>query len=101
MTALSNGNGHAPAAPLLHLANETEQLVLGGVLLSPNELLPVALEQLTPADFFDSRLALIFEAMAEMHAAGDPVDRRTVGEYLTRTERIQAAGGKATLDLLN
>src|ERR1700754_1848 len=101
MPALSNGHSAVAVPPALHWPSETEKSVIGGALIAPDQLLPIALEHLAAGDFFDARLGAIFEAMAAMREAGDAVDRQTLCEHLTRAERLEAAGGKAMLELLD
>lgn len=59
---------------------EAEQAVLGSVLLSPAAVLPVLLvdEHLTASDFSEGRHADIWQAMADLHDAGQAIDPLTV-----------------------
>ena len=70
-----------------------ERAVLGGILLE-NEALNVVLElPLTAEDFYSDAHARIFEAMAALFAAGQPVDTVTLRERLATGNRLHAIGG--------
>ena len=80
---------------------EAEQGVLGAILLSDATLTPlVADEGLEPAHFYRSAHGRIFEAMLELHAAGEPVDALTLRDQLRRGGALEQVGGAATLELL-
>ncbi|MDD9970159.1 MAG: replicative DNA helicase [Myxococcales bacterium] len=70
-----------------------ERAVLGGILLE-NEALNVVSEiPLTAEDFYSEANARIYEAMAELFAAGQPVDSVTLRERLATGHKLQAVGG--------
>src|SRR3954451_14865607 len=99
-------NGHArprmpdgPIAPPQNL--EAEQSVLGAVLLSDTALPALIIdERLHPDDFYREAHGVIFAAMLELHTAGENVDALTLVEHLKQSGRLEAAGGRATVDLL-
>ncbi|MCS6947564.1 MAG: replicative DNA helicase, partial [Steroidobacteraceae bacterium] len=75
---------------------EAEQSVLGGLLLDPAAWDHVA-DVLRGDDFYRPDHRLVFEAIAHLAAQGKPCDAIVVGEYLTRTGKIDEAGGLAYL----
>lgn len=72
-----HGDGGLRAPPQ---AQEAEQAVLGGVLLSPAALGRIG--YLRPEDFYRAAHRAIFRALRDMEAAGLPIDVVTVGERL-------------------
>src|SRR3954451_6858633 len=101
----SPANGHTrsgfdgPMTPPQNL--EAEQSVLGAVLLSDTALPALIIdERLQAADFYRESHGLIFTAMLELHSAGEPVDALTLVEHLKQSGRLEAVGGRATVDLL-
>ncbi|UVT18987.1 MAG: replicative DNA helicase [Nitrospira sp.] len=75
---------------------ETEQAILGAVLLDAAALAP-AQEILTPGDFYDSRHQRIFQVMSELTQCGEPVDLLTVGDALDRRQELSKIGGRGAL----
>jgi replicative DNA helicase len=70
-----------------------ERAVLGGILLE-NDALNVVLEiPLGADDFYSDANARIFECMAQLFAAGQPVDTVTLRERLATGNRLHAIGG--------
>jgi replicative DNA helicase len=78
---------------------EAEQAVLGGLLIDP-----VAWDQVADVagadDFYRHDHRLIFTALAELTAAGRPIDVVTVSEQLQRRGQLDEAGGLAYLGTL-
>jgi replicative DNA helicase len=100
-------NGHAPAprmpegpvAPPQNL--EAEQSVLGAVLLSDTALPALIIdERLHPEDFYREAHGIVFAAMLDLHNGGEPVDALTLVEHLKQAGQLEAAGGRAAIDLL-
>jgi replicative DNA helicase len=100
-------NGHSPpprlpegpVAPPQNL--EAEQSVLGAVLLSDTALPALIIdERLHPEDFYREAHGIVFAAMLELHGGGEPVDALTLVEHLKQAGRLEAAGGRAAIDLL-
>ncbi len=80
---------------------EAEQSVLGAVLLSDTALPALIIdERLQAADFYRESHGLIFTAMLELHGAGEPVDALTLVEHLKQAGKLDAVGGRGTVDLL-
>jgi replicative DNA helicase len=101
-------NGHAapprmpegPVAPPQNL--EAEQSVLGAVLLSDTALPALIIdERLHPEDFYREAHGIVFAAMLDLHNAGEPVDALTLVEHLKQAGQLEAAGGRAAIDLLS
>jgi replicative DNA helicase len=100
-------NGHTPpprmpdgpVAPPQNL--EAEQSVLGAVLLSDTALPALIIdERLHPEDFYREGHGIVFAAMLELHSGGEPVDALTLVEHLKQAGQLEAAGGRAAIDLL-
>jgi replicative DNA helicase len=100
-------NGHTPpprmpdgpVAPPQSL--EAEQSVLGAVLLSDTALPALIIdERLHPEDFYRESHGIVFAAMLDLHNGGEPVDALTLVEHLKQAGQLEAAGGRAAIDLL-
>ena len=78
---------------------EGEQAVLGGLLIDPVAWDQVA-DVTTAEDFYRNDHRLIFGALAELTAAGKPIDVVTVSEQLQRRGQLDEAGGLAYLGTL-
>ncbi|HTE59487.1 MAG TPA: replicative DNA helicase [Solirubrobacteraceae bacterium] len=100
-------NGHTapprmpdgPVAPPQNL--EAEQSVLGAVLLSDTALPALIIdERLHPEDFYREAHGIVFAAMLDLHNGGEPVDALTLVEHLKQAGQLEAAGGRAAIDLL-
>ena len=88
-----------PVAPPQNL--EAEQSVLGAVLLSDTALPALIIdERLHPEDFYREAHGIVFAAMLELHNGGEPVDALTLVEHLKQAGKLEAAGGRAAIDLL-
>jgi replicative DNA helicase len=75
---------------------EAEESVLGSMLLS-QEALVEASEILKPEDFYKEAHAVIFRAMLDLFASGEPVDPLTVAEYLRSRNELEKAGDRPYL----
>jgi replicative DNA helicase len=78
---------------------EAEQSVLGALMIDGNAW-DQAADVVTAEDFYRPDHRAIFEAMAELVAAGRPADVITVSEQLERRGRLESAGGLAYLGTL-
>ena len=72
---------------------EAEQAVLGAMMLSGEAIAQVADLGLKAEDFYRPGHRLIFEALTDIYARGEPVDAVTSVEELRRRGNIDAAGG--------
>ncbi len=68
---------------------DAERSVLGSMFLDPKAVF-IAIERLTPADFYLKRNREIFEVMRELSEAGKPVDTVTVVERLERKGQLES-----------
>lgn len=84
--------------PLLPQDVPSEAAVLGSILLNRDALL--AVDDLTPADFYQERHRLIFQAMRDLAAKRIPPDTRTLAAELGRRGELDAIGGVAYLSSL-
>jgi len=102
----TNGNGNSAAraadGPITPPQNlEAEQSVLGAVLLSDTALPALIIdERLQPDDFYREDHGIVFASMLDLHNGGEPIDALTLVEHLKQAGRLEAAGGRAAVDLL-
>lgn len=75
-------------------SSEAEQSVLGAVMVFPEALNLIMLEE---EDFFRRDHRVIFNAICELASAGKPYDAVTVGEWLESKGRSEQAGGNGYL----
>ncbi len=69
---------------------EAERSVLGSMFLDPKAVF-IALEHLTPENFYSKRNQIIYEAMGELSELGKPIDTVTVIDKLERKGLIEGA----------
>lgn len=81
----------APRDPMPH-SIEAEQAVLGGLMLD-NQRFDAVMEVISAADFYRESHRHIFEMMAKLHDAGQPLDIITLSEELNRHDLLQHVGG--------
>jgi len=87
-----------PLAETAPSSLETEEALLGAVLLDPVTALPNALETgLRPTDFFNEANAEIFQVCQKLDAERQPVDQVTVAEALKSIGALEKCGGPAYL----
>ena len=87
---------------------EAEATVLAAMLLS-TEVVPDAISQLRPEDFYRPAHRTLFQALIEMNERSIPIDSISVIDYLTSVDKLSAVGGEAyilelvgnTLSLVN
>jgi replicative DNA helicase len=80
-------------------SDDAEQAVLGGLMLSNSAWEQVA-DLLREEDFYRQDHRTIYGAMMEMSAADQPFDAVTLSEWLQQRNRLDRAGGLATLATL-
>lgn len=78
---------------------ESEQAVLGAVLIEPEALTTVT-EILKPEDFYRTSHQKIFEAMMAVSDRGEPVDIVTLTAYMQNQGQIEEIGGVSYLATL-
>jgi len=88
-------DGRHPGPPSRVPPNDlaAERAVLGGILLENDALNTVLEIPLGVEDFYSDAHARIFEVMAGLFAAGQPVDTVTLRERLAMSNKLQAIGG--------
>lgn len=69
-----------------------EQSVLGGIMLSKDAIADV-IEILRPTDFYKPAHELIYEAVLDLYASGEPADAITVSADLERKGQLRRVGG--------
>ena len=79
---------------------EAEQSVLGSILIDPEAILKVA-DFLHGADFYRAQHADIYEAMLALHAQREPIDLVTLGDELTRHDRLEGRRAGVPGHLMN
>ncbi|MFN8614990.1 MAG: replicative DNA helicase [Vampirovibrionales bacterium] len=75
---------------------EAEEAIIGGLLVDSTYLNDVV-EILKPADFYHPQHQCLFEAMVYLYNKSEPIDVITVTEVLKTWERLDEAGGRATM----
>ena len=83
-----------PAAP------EIEASVLGAMMIE-KEAVPKAIELLSPESFYLKEHRLIFEAMASLFDASEPIDTVTLYEELKKREQLEEVGGAVYISKLS
>jgi replicative DNA helicase len=78
-----------------------EQAVIGALLLDPARTLPDIARYITPADMWQPRHELIYQAALDLHAAGHPIEPASVAAELARTGNANRAGGPTYLHQLH
>ena len=80
-------------------AVEAEQSVLGAMMLSKDAIADVV-EVIRPGDFYRPAHQLIYDAVLDLYARGEPADAVTVSAELTRLGQLLRAGGAPYLHTL-
>ncbi|MFB6215244.1 MAG: replicative DNA helicase, partial [Candidatus Bipolaricaulia bacterium] len=81
---------------------ETEQLVLGSILMDPEDVVPRVVEKVEPGYFYWKEHRLIFRAILELFDKGDPADVVTVTNRLKEKDQLEEIQGRGYLaDLLD
>jgi replicative DNA helicase len=70
---------------------DMEEAVIGAMLLEKSAL--DVLDSLRPDDFYIEAHKVIYQAIHELFAAGDPVDMRSVRTQLSKTGKLDRIGG--------
>ncbi len=81
-------------------ATEVEMAVLGAMLID-EDAVPKAIEILKPESFFDKRNRVVFESMASLYEANEPIDTVSVYEELKKSSKTEEAGGAAYISKLS
>ncbi|MCL2781888.1 MAG: replicative DNA helicase [Actinomycetia bacterium] len=76
-----------------------EQSVLGGMMLSKDAIADVV-EVLRPTDFYRPAHQLVYDAILDLYARGEPADAVTVSAELTRAGQLARVGGAPYLHTL-
>lgn len=87
-------DGSATATRVPPHSLEAEVSVLGAAMLS-RAAASDAVEFLRVDDFYRNAHRVVFEAVQQLTAAGEPVDTVTVTEWLARHDRLDEVGGPA------
>jgi replicative DNA helicase len=80
-------------------AIEAEQSVLGAMMLSKDAIADVV-EVIKPGDFYRPAHQLVYDAVLDLYARGEPADAVTVSAELTRTGQLSRVGGAPYLHTL-
>jgi len=81
-------------------ATEVEMAVLGAMLID-EDAVPKAIEILKPESFFDKRNRIVFESMASLYEANEPIDTVSIYEELKKSGKTDEAGGAAYISKLS
>jgi replicative DNA helicase len=88
-----------PAAPGVPHNRESEEAVVGAVLINPEVYYDIA-QFLQADDFYIHRHRWIWEAYTSLHEQRIPIDLLTLSEELERKGQLQEIGGRAFLTAL-
>jgi replicative DNA helicase len=80
-------------------AVEAEQSVLGAMMLSKDAIADVV-ETVRPGDFYRPAHQLVYDAVLDLYARGEPADAVTVSAELTRSGQLVRVGGAPYLHTL-
>jgi replicative DNA helicase len=80
-------------------AIEAEQSVLGAMMLSKDAIADVV-ETVRPGDFYRPAHQLVYDAILDLYARGEPADAVTVSAELTRVGQLVRIGGAPYLHTL-
>ncbi|MDT4893803.1 MAG: replicative helicase [Pseudonocardiales bacterium] len=80
-------------------AVEAEQSVLGAMMLSKDAIADVV-EVVRPGDFYRPAHQLVYDAILDLYARGEPADAVTVSAELTRAGQLVRVGGASYLHTL-
>ena len=89
----------APVAPGIPHSHESEEAVIGAVLINPEVYYDVA-QFLQSDDFYIHRLRWIWDAFTRLHESRTPLDLLTASEELSRMDQLAEIGGPAYLTSL-
>ncbi len=78
-------------------SQESEQAVLGAMMLNPQATARGMTILQAPSDFYPEAHQVLFAAMQAVYERREPVDAATVGNELQRTGQLEKAGGVAYL----
>src|SRR5699024_10367875 len=93
----ANGVSQNPRTPPQDL--DAERSVLGAMMLSTDAIAEVS-EIIRPADFYSPGHELIYTAITDLFAAGEPADAITVTSMLDRRHELARTGGAAHIHTL-
>jgi replicative DNA helicase len=80
---------------------EAEVGVLGCIMLSPDDVMPDAIDRIKDtAAFYDLRHRTIYEAMLAMYDAKQPIDTITLQQRLKDQQQLDSVGGLAFISAL-
>jgi replicative DNA helicase len=81
---------------------ETEQAVLGCILLDPDECMPKCIEKLKQGSqsFYDMRHQIIYDTMVELYDDAIPVDVVSLCDRLKTWDKLENVGGMGYIALL-
>lgn len=93
----ANGVSQNPRTPPQDL--DAERSVLGAMMLSTDAVAEVS-EILRPNDFYSPGHELVYTAITDLFAAGEPADAITVTSMLDRRKELSRTGGAAEIHTL-
>ncbi len=81
--------------PRVMPSNKEAEMSVLGVTFIDNSLVEEICDEVNADMFFDERNKFLFEAIADLHSAGLPIDANMVKEELDKKKRLNAVGGIA------
>lgn len=76
---------------------EAEQVVLGSILVDPEEVIPKVMERLEPGFFYWQEHRVIYRTILELFDRGKPADMVTVTNRLEEKDQLERAKGRVYL----
>jgi replicative DNA helicase len=80
--------------------DEPRELALLGAILTNPRVIELVLDLVTPDDFYDKPRGVIFDAMLQVHKAGETVSRTTVMSWLKDRNLLEQVGGPMAIGRL-
>ncbi|MEO6077814.1 MAG: replicative DNA helicase, partial [Candidatus Andersenbacteria bacterium] len=80
-------------------STEAEESVLGSILIDKNAIIKIA-DWITPEDFYHHNNSIIYEAIMELYAKGNPIDILSLIDRLKEKKELKNIGGKRTVTYL-
>ena len=90
-------NTSAEKAAKIPPQNLDAEMSLLGAILIDEEVLADTSDKLRPADFYDKRHSIVFDAMMRLYERHRPVDLLTLSDELTKRSELEIVGGSAYL----
>lgn len=93
--AMAGQNGrHSAVGRTLPHSLEAEEYLLSCCLLDAADVMPRCIDaRISPASFYDTRHAIIYERLLDLHGRNTPIEMSVVAEELKLTRQFEQVGG--------